>query len=128
MSPLPLLRTVGSCFVTSRGQNADIGLVSRLGRSSAKANPPATSKVRSTAAISAGIVADSDPTAEWRETKLKTARLLAAAGGDRAGECLYLHAGDQAVEEVHPVSLRVLGHQLAVAAVELIEDGETLIR
>jgi para-aminobenzoate synthetase component 1 len=30
--------------------------------------------------VGAGIVADSDPTAEWRETKLKTARLLAAAG------------------------------------------------
>ena len=30
--------------------------------------------------VGAGIVADSDPAAEWRETKLKTARLLAAAG------------------------------------------------
>ena len=31
--------------------------------------------------VGAGIVADSDPAGEWRETKLKTARLLAAAGG-----------------------------------------------
>jgi para-aminobenzoate synthetase component I len=30
--------------------------------------------------VGAGIVADSRPAAEWRETKLKTARLLAAAG------------------------------------------------
>lgn len=30
--------------------------------------------------VGAGIVADSDPTAEWEETELKVARLLAAAG------------------------------------------------
>jgi para-aminobenzoate synthetase component 1 len=30
--------------------------------------------------VGAGIVADSDPTAEWEETELKAARLLAAAG------------------------------------------------
>jgi para-aminobenzoate synthetase component 1 len=30
--------------------------------------------------VGAGIVADSDPAAEWRETELKVARLLAAAG------------------------------------------------
>ncbi len=30
--------------------------------------------------VGAGIVADSDPVAEWRETELKVARLLAAAG------------------------------------------------
>jgi len=30
--------------------------------------------------VGAGIVADSDPAGEWRETKLKTARLLEAAG------------------------------------------------
>ena len=31
--------------------------------------------------VGAGIVADSDPTAEWEETELKVSRLLAAAGG-----------------------------------------------
>jgi para-aminobenzoate synthetase component 1 len=30
--------------------------------------------------VGAGIVADSDPASEWRETELKVARLLAAAG------------------------------------------------
>ena len=30
--------------------------------------------------VGAGIVADSDPAAEWEETELKVARLLAAAG------------------------------------------------
>ena len=34
--------------------------------------------------VGAGIVADSDPAAEWRETELKTARLLSAAGGRTA--------------------------------------------
>lgn len=33
--------------------------------------------------VGAGIVADSDPAAEWQETELKVARLLAAAGGSR---------------------------------------------
>ena len=33
--------------------------------------------------VGAGIVADSDPTAEWEETELKAARLLAAAGNRR---------------------------------------------
>jgi para-aminobenzoate synthetase component 1 len=33
--------------------------------------------------VGAGIVADSDPTAEWEETELKAARLLAAAGHRR---------------------------------------------
>ncbi|MDQ3946620.1 MAG: anthranilate synthase component I family protein [Actinomycetota bacterium] len=33
--------------------------------------------------VGAGIVADSDPAAEWRETELKVARLLAAAGRRR---------------------------------------------
>jgi para-aminobenzoate synthetase component 1 len=33
--------------------------------------------------VGAGIVADSDPTAEWEETELKAARLLAAAGNFR---------------------------------------------
>jgi para-aminobenzoate synthetase component 1 len=32
--------------------------------------------------VGAGIVADSSPAAEWRETELKSARLLAAVGGD----------------------------------------------
>lgn len=31
--------------------------------------------------VGAGIVADSDPAAEWRETELKVDRLLAVAGG-----------------------------------------------
>jgi para-aminobenzoate synthetase component 1 len=34
--------------------------------------------------VGAGIVADSVPAAEWAETDLKAARLLAAVGGDRA--------------------------------------------
>ncbi len=34
--------------------------------------------------VGAGIVADSEPAAEWAETELKAARLLAAAGADRA--------------------------------------------
>jgi para-aminobenzoate synthetase component 1 len=36
--------------------------------------------------VGGGITADSDPAAEWRETELKAARLLALAGGapDRA--------------------------------------------
>ncbi|MGH8990540.1 MAG: chorismate-binding protein [Acidimicrobiia bacterium] len=33
--------------------------------------------------VGAGIVADSDPGAEWEETELKAARLLAAAGNRR---------------------------------------------
>ncbi len=33
--------------------------------------------------VGGGIVADSDPAAEWRETELKAARLLAAAGCTR---------------------------------------------
>jgi anthranilate/para-aminobenzoate synthase component I len=36
-----------------------------------------------TLGVGAGIVADSDPSAEWAETELKAARLLRAAGGDR---------------------------------------------
>ena len=35
--------------------------------------------------VGAGIVADSEPAAEWAETELKAARLLAAAGSDVAG-------------------------------------------
>jgi para-aminobenzoate synthetase component I len=35
--------------------------------------------------VGAGIVADSEPAAEWAETELKAARLLAAAGTDLAG-------------------------------------------
>jgi para-aminobenzoate synthetase component I len=35
--------------------------------------------------VGAGIVADSDPSAEWAETELKAARLLTAAGTDLAG-------------------------------------------
>jgi para-aminobenzoate synthetase component 1 len=34
--------------------------------------------------VGAGIVADSEPAAEWAETELKAARLLAAAGADLA--------------------------------------------
>jgi para-aminobenzoate synthetase component 1 len=34
--------------------------------------------------VGGGIVADSDPAAEWEETELKAARLLAAAGATRA--------------------------------------------
>jgi len=34
--------------------------------------------------VGAGIVADSEPAAEWAETELKAARLLAAAGTGRA--------------------------------------------
>jgi para-aminobenzoate synthetase component 1 len=34
--------------------------------------------------VGAGIVADSEPAAEWAETELKAARLLAAAGTDLA--------------------------------------------
>ena len=33
-----------------------------------------------TLGVGGGIVADSDPAAEWRETELKVARLLAAVG------------------------------------------------
>jgi para-aminobenzoate synthetase component 1 len=35
--------------------------------------------------VGAGIVADSEPSAEWAETELKAARLLTAAGTDLAG-------------------------------------------
>ncbi len=35
--------------------------------------------------VGSGIVVDSDPEAEWRETELKAARLLAVAAGVRAG-------------------------------------------
>jgi para-aminobenzoate synthetase component 1 len=37
-----------------------------------------------TLGVGGGIVADSDPGAEWRETELKVARLLAAAGAREA--------------------------------------------
>lgn len=38
-----------------------------------------------TLGVGGGIVADSDPAAEWRETELKAARLLAAAGACESG-------------------------------------------
>jgi para-aminobenzoate synthetase component 1 len=58
--------------------------------------------------VGAGIVADSDPAGEWRETELKTARLLAAtgtgtvrpAGGvrPRAARCCSPNRGGEPVE------------------------------
>ncbi|MBI4730236.1 MAG: anthranilate synthase component I family protein [Acidobacteria bacterium] len=38
---------------------------------------------RTSLGVGAGIVADSDPASEWRETELKSARLLSAAGAER---------------------------------------------
>ncbi len=46
--------------------------------------------------VGAGIVADSEPASEWAETELKAARLLAAAGAERA------EASDEALAVTHP--------------------------
>jgi para-aminobenzoate synthetase component 1 len=43
--------------------------------------------------VGAGIVADSDPSAEWSETELKAARLLAAAGAAASDEHEAVLAG-----------------------------------
>jgi para-aminobenzoate synthetase component I len=48
--------------------------------------------------VGGGITADSDPTAEWRETELKAARLLSVAGRGRASE--------QAAESVSASAVR----------------------
>lgn len=43
---------------------------------------------RTALGVGAGIVADSDPRAEWEETELKAARLIATAAGERAEEAV----------------------------------------